>query len=135
VRLAALDRDFWHLLSGEEAHQRNPTTFWIPDRAERTSLQRGQAAKLIFEIEGEGDDGEVELQGERMWVLVAERVGDLYIGILDNDPAIEPADDVYLRRGAEIPFGPEHVIDFDDPPEHYWQAKLATSPTRVWSRE
>jgi hypothetical protein len=135
MRLAALDRDFWHLLSGEEAHQRSPATFWIPDRDERTNLQRGQAAKLIFEIEGEGDDGEVELIGERMWVLVTERVGDLYIGILDNDCVLEPADDVYLCRGAEIPFGAEHIIDVGDPPEEYWQPKLAKHPARTWSRE
>ena len=134
MRLATRERDLFELSSGEAAHARNPEKFWIPDRVAREGLRRGQAAKLVFEIEGE-EDGHVMIQGERMWVIVAERVDDLYVGILDNEPCIEPADDVYLRQGAEIPFAAEHVIDIDEPPEDYWQQRLAATPTRTWPRE
>jgi hypothetical protein len=135
MRLAGIERDFFELASGEEAHSRNPKTFWIPERSVRESLRRGQAAKLIFEIEGEEEDGSVVVQGERMWVIVSELVGSLYVGVLDNEPCIQAAEDVYLRKGAEVPFGPEHVIDIGDPPEEYWQRRLAAAPTRTWPRE
>lgn len=112
MRLAAISTDFWELRNGEVAHASAPDTFWLPPKDNRRSLVRGQAAKLIFDIEGVTEQGDVEVQGERMWVIVAERVEDLYIGILDNQPALlEPSEDTYLCFGAEIPFGPEHVID------------------------
>jgi hypothetical protein len=135
MRLATLDRDRWQLLSGEQAHHRNPLSFALPDRDERTNLQRGQAARLIFEIEVEGNHGEVELLAERMWVLVAEQIDEFYIGMLDNDPTVELAEDVYLCRGAEVPFAPEHVIEIGDPPKEYWLRTLATPASRVWPRE
>lgn len=57
---------------------------------------------MIFEIEGQdADTGAIEVSGERMWVIVSEKVGDTYIGVLDNLPAtIELADDVYLRTSS-----------------------------------
>jgi hypothetical protein len=135
VRLAAHSTDFWQLRSGEEAHRSNPATFWIPPLAERQGLERGQAAKLIFELEGIEEDGSVGVMSERMWVIVAERVGDLFVGVLDNQPAfIEITDSVYLRFGAEVPFGPEHVIDISEPPEDYARWQLGQPPERVWPR-
>jgi len=135
MRFASFDPDFFQLRSAEEDHRQHPDTFHIPDPAARSSLRRGQAAKLIFEIEGEGEDGEIEILGERMWVIVSEAFGGHYIGILDNDPMVEPADDVYLCRGAEIPFGPEHVIAIGDPPSDYYETRLSAPPTRVWPRD
>src|SRR5678815_806389 len=120
MRLASLERDFWQLRSAEESHRAHPETFWVPPLAERCGLSRGKAARLIFEVESEDESGARVVNGERMWVIVSERVGNQYIGILDSQPAtIEPSDGVYLRFGAEIPFGPEHVIDIADPPEDY----------------
>ncbi len=136
MRLPTFERDFWELRSGEAAHRENPDTFWIPPLEQRQSLKRGQAARLIFEIEGTDEEGNVSVQGERMWVIVSERCGDFYIGLLDNKPAsIEPADDVYLCFGAEVPFLPEHVIDIDDPPSDYAEWQLGQEPERRWPRE
>jgi hypothetical protein len=136
MRLPKLECDFWTLRSGEESHRAHPEQFWIPPLEARRNLRRGQAARLIFDIEAEDEHGHVVAGGERMWVIVAERVGDQYIGILDNEPAcLEPSDTVYLCVGAEIPFAPEHVIDIADPPADYAERRLAREPRRVWPRE
>ena len=133
MRLADRQRDYWELASAEEMNRAHPDTFPIPLREDRMSLRRGQAAKLIFEIERELDDGTPDVMGERMWVIVAERVGDLYVGILDNEPAsIESGDGVYLCKGAEVPFGPEHVIAIGNPPPEHWEQRLAQEPARRW---
>ncbi len=59
----------------------------------------------------------------------------MYLGMLDNQPgSIEAADDAYLVRGAEIPFGPEHVIDIATPPAEYIDEMRGASPTRTWPR-
>jgi hypothetical protein len=136
MRLAQLDSDFWRLRSAEESHLAHPDTFWIPPLHLRESLQRGQAAKLIFEIEGEEQDGAVSVLAERMWVIVAEKIGDIFIGILDNRPVcLEPSNDVYLRLGAEVPFRAEHVIDIGEPPPDYAKWQLDQGPERCWPRE
>jgi hypothetical protein len=103
---------------------------------QRQTLTRGQAAKLIFDIETEDDSGKAVLTGERMWVIVAERIGEFYIGILDCQPAsMTPDDSAYLRFGAEIPFAPEHVIEIGAPPPSYVQWQLSQPPERSWSRD
>lgn len=136
MRLASFEGDFWQLRSGEDSHRQHPDSFWIPSLSDRQSLQRGRAARLIFEIEGEEEDGSIAIQGERMWVIVAERVGDAYIGILDDQPAcLEPAENVYLRFGAEVPFRAEHVINIGQPPPEYIEWQLGQPPDRVWPRE
>jgi hypothetical protein len=136
MRLATFERDFWQLRSGEQSHREHPDSFWIPSSSDRQSLQRGQAAKLMFDIEYEEEDGSIAIQVERMWVIVAECVGDTYIGILDNQPAcFEPSDDVYLRLGAEVPFRAEHVIDIHQPPQEHVEWQLGQPPDRVWPRE
>jgi hypothetical protein len=136
MRLPSLDRDFWQLRSAEKSKHEHPDTFWIPPLEQLTSLRRGQSARLIFEVEGQNEEGAVEVQGERMWVIIAERIGDIYIGILDNQPAsIEPAEGVYLCFGAEIPFMPEHVIDIGNPPVDYVDWQLGQVPERRWPRD
>jgi hypothetical protein len=136
MRLASLEQDYWELRSAEEAHRQNPASFWIPALTDRQNLQKGQAAKLIFDIEGVNEDGTIELQGERIWVIVAERYHDFYIGILDDQPAsVEQNDKTYLCFGAEIPFLPEHIIDLAQPPEDYVNWQLSQPPARKWSRE
>jgi hypothetical protein len=136
MRLASFERDFWQLRSGEESHRQHPDRFCIPPHEQRKNLQRGDAARLIFEIEGEQDDGTLAVQGERMWVIVAEKIGDTYIGILDNQPALlEPSDGVYLRFGAEVPFQAEHVIDVRQPPPEYVEWQLGQKPERIWPRD
>ena len=136
LRLPTLERNFWQLASGEKANAEHPDTFWIPEKERRENLKRGDAAKLIFELEAEHEDtGAIEIGRERMWVIVAEKIGNTYIGILDNQPAmIEPADNVYLRFGAEVPFTAEHVIDIDRPPNEYIEWQLSQPPERRWPR-
>ena len=136
MRLPTFERDFWALYSGEESHAANPDKFWIPPIEQRRALERGKAARLMFAIEGEEEDGKIVVQVERMWVIVAERVGDQYIVILDSKPAsFEPSDTSYLCLGAEIPFGPEHVIDILEPPQAYVHWQLGQAPERIWPRE
>ena len=135
MRLANRKLDFWELRSGEASHKAHPDTFWIPPLADRQNLRRGQAAKLIFEIDAQREDGSREEAAERMWVIVAERVGDVYIGILDNQPAfVEAEGEFYLRRGAEVPFRAEHVVDIDDPPPDYAATRLREEPVGRWLR-
>ena len=135
VRLADLATDFWTLRSGEASHEQHPDRFWIPPIEERGGLRRGDAAKLIFDIEGFNPDGSVAVEGERMWVIVSEVVGNLFVGILDSQPAcLDPESDAYLRFGVEVPFAPEHVIDIASPPEDYVEWQLGLAPERTWPR-
>ena len=135
MRRATLEDHYWHLESGEARHLEYGDAFWIPAAVDRQQLRRGQAAKLLFQIEAEGADG-IELTVERMWVIVAEQVGEGYIGILDNQPAsLEPGPHVYLTEGAEVPFWPEHVIDLDEPPAEWIEHRLGQPPSRRWPRD
>jgi hypothetical protein len=133
MRLPELSRDYWQLLSAEAANAAHPDTFLIPPRAARVTLARGSAAQLMFDIEGIDEEGQVQSGVERMWVIVAEKVADVYVGILDNQPAcLEPSDSTYLCFGAEIPFRAEHVINIHVPPKDYADWQLSQPPERVW---
>ena len=136
MRLPSLDEDGWELRSAEEAHARNTATFWIPDLERRRSLQRGQGVKLLFTIHRTHPNGRKEISGERMWVVISNRVGNHFIGRLVNKPACELDSEVhYLSVGAEIPFGVEHVADIDDPPEDYADRILCDPPVRRWLQD
>lgn len=131
----SIKTDYWELRSAEESHAKYGDKFWIPSREERQSLKRGQAARLMFDIEAD-NAGELEVSGERMWVIVSEVIGDTYIGILDNQPVcVDPDDDFYLQFGAEVPFQAKHVIDVDAPPQDYVEELLSQNPARIWPRE
>ncbi len=117
-RLATLEEDAWELESGEARHAEAPDSFQIPSRDVRESLSVGDAVKLLFNIESEGESG-LERNVERMWVIIRERVGDLYVGVLDSSPcSIEPDPD-FLARGSEVVFGPEHIVDVSSPSSEY----------------
>ena len=136
MRLASLDKDYWELLSAEMHNAQYPETFVIPPIERRSSLKRGDAAKLMFMIESVDEDGETVRFVERIFVIVAEILDDAYIGILDDQPAsIVVTDDTYLCFGAEVPFLPEHVTKIDRPPEKYVDWQLSQPPERVWARE
>lgn len=117
-RFTTIDDDGWQLESGEARHAETPDTFQIPSRDQRESLVAGDAAKLLFDIEADGEDG-IERGVERMWVIVRRRVGALYVGVLDSTPASIEPDPEFLARGQEILFGPEHIIDISSPPREY----------------
>jgi hypothetical protein len=48
-----------------------------------------------------------------MWVVVADVVGDGYIGVLDSHPGSSHA---AVQRGSMIPFTAEHICDIDAGP-------------------
>jgi hypothetical protein len=86
-------------------HEKHPDTFHIPDERDLWSLGTGDFAKLIFTIpEGVDPDGMV---GERMWVVIRERAGDDFVGVLDNEPLC--FDD--LRLGDLIGFSAANIAD------------------------
>lgn len=135
MRLATFETDFWQLRDAELCHEQDPDRFWIPPLEERCNLRRGQSAKLIFDIESTDEDGNIVVTGERMWVTVSERVADLYIGILENQPvSLHRNSEVYLTMGAEIPFGANHVADIGNPPEAFVRWQLGQPPDRIWPR-
>ena len=115
--------------SGEARHADAPDTFWIPDRASREGLRPGDLAKLIFCISV--DDAEEPVAVERMWVIVRQRVGDWYLGILDNEPgAIAENDEFWV--GTEVPFSAHHVINIEERDEKTL-ALAQAEPRRRWS--
>jgi hypothetical protein len=72
-----------------------------------------------------------------MWVIVSERVGDRYIGVLDNRPHTVPpvAGEFYLKEGVEVPFAPRDVLEIahPDPPRLFaWWA--LRRPKERWRR-
>jgi hypothetical protein len=131
MREPNFDQDGWCLEDGEELQREAPETFWLPELKDRQSLHPGDLVKLIFRISVDNEDEPVAV--ERMWVIVRERVGEQYLGILDNDPyAIEENEELW--SGVELPFSPRHVIDIDraDVAEKSQPVPL---PTRFWDRD
>jgi len=106
-RLTSLDIDGWMIDDGEVTHAGAPNTYWIPPLADRTSIHRGDMAKLCFYIRVANEAGEVFDEGERMWVWVTGRVDDWYRGELDNQPCC--TDDI--SPGLEVWFQARHVIN------------------------
>jgi uncharacterized protein YegJ (DUF2314 family) len=107
MRAPDLVRDGWCLEDGEQRHRDAPATFFIPDLELRKILQPGDVAQLIFRIAVEGDEHGV---GERMWVIIRERVPGGYVGMLNNDPD-SIGKNGRLWCGAELPFEYRHIID------------------------
>lgn len=130
MREADLDVDGWCLEDGEARHREAPDTFWLPELERREALQPGDLAKLVFRISVDSEEQPVTV--ERMWVLVRERIGLHYLGVLANDPcSIEENDQLW--RGVEFPFEPRHVIDIHLADEAT-RAKAADPPRRAWPR-
>jgi len=117
--------DGWSLVSAEERHASSPITFQIPSKKERGSLQIGDGAKLLFDIETRMEGIIVDRGVDRMWVIVKSLAEDGYLGILDNNPGI--AENLRLCEGDIILFGPEHVIDIETPPREYIVKKYGSS--------
>ncbi len=67
MRLPNIEADGWELRSGEAAHAKSPSSFWIPSLEDRKDLRRGLGAKLIFDIECVNDSDKLGVNGERMW--------------------------------------------------------------------
>ena len=125
-----IDLDGWCLDDGEARHREAPATFQIPGLEQRQELKPGDLAKLIFHIAVDSDEKPFAV--ERMWVLVREKVGERYLGVLDNDPdSIEENDEFW--SGIELPFSARHVIDIELADEAT-RALAMRRPTRMWDR-
>ena len=110
-RLAVIEIDGWHLLSGVASNERWPKTFTIPEESERYSLKVGDTVKLQFEFSLPSLEGDQkELFGERMWVNVTGSTGPYLIGELANMPCCSDEQDNLKARDTVV-FLPEHVID------------------------
>lgn len=121
-RLATFEEDFLQLRSGENVNQENPEDFWIPPLEERLNLKKGDGVKLIFDFEAFDENGNLQIGGERMWVVVKEKIDDFYLGILDNQPA--SIDEGFLDRNSEIYFKAEHIVDINHPPKDYLEERF-----------
>lgn len=112
MRLRTLEIDSWQLQSAETSRLRNPAPFLLPPPELRRDLKPGDAVRLIFDVETRDGLGTAMLTSVRLWVVVRERVGDVHVGTLDTEPGILPwKNPEGLRRGVEIPFKAEHVIE------------------------
>lgn len=135
MRLPTLEEDFWALESGEDRHAAYPESFEIPSAADRALLKRGDAAKLLFNIECVDEHGNVGVEVERMWVVISEVSAPYYIGYLTNKPmSVEPDSDFYLVQDVEVPFLAEHIIEIDRPPDRFLDLLFSEPPRRSWPR-
>jgi hypothetical protein len=125
ARRPSIDADGWTLVSAEERHAANPHSFEIPSRAMRESLVPGVAAKLLFDIQTREAGRVIDHGVDRMWVIVKARDGHGYLGVLDNDPG--RAENLTLKAGDTIRFGPQHVAGIESPPRDYVVAKYGES--------
>ncbi len=105
IQLATYKNNRYKLENGEERHRKYPDTFYIPKLVLRGNLQSNDIVKLIFKMQEKTDLNNIVV--ERMWVIIEKKIGNFYIGILDNDPLA----DVYLQCGDKIYFKSRHIID------------------------
>jgi hypothetical protein len=118
-------RDGWELVPAEDLNAAHPETFQIPAREKRESLAPGDGAKLLFDIETREEGRVVDRGVDRMWVIVKTRTERGYIGVLDSDPGA--AENLRLREGDSVTFGPEHIADIATPPRQYVIKKYGAS--------
>lgn len=116
LRLATLDLDGYHLLSGLAQHHRTPETFDMPSEVYRRNIKVGTLVKLPFEISVPEDDEYGDISEERMWVIFNKKRGPYYEGTLDSIPVCSDDQD-FIDHGQSIIFLPEHVIDILDEKE------------------
>ena len=116
-RWTNLNDDGWALVSAEARRDASPATFEIPPIDVRRSLRRGDAAKLLFEIETREAGVVVDRGVDRMWVVVTGREDEFYVGVLTSDPG--KAEGLGLRPGSELIFLPEHICAVDRPPDDF----------------
>ena len=107
----------WELVSAVERNEVSPDTFIIPSETIRSSLKRGDAAKILFDIETKEDGIVVDRGVDRMWVIVTSVTVTGYIGVLDSNPGY--AENLKLAQGDLIEFGADHVCEIDTPPTEY----------------
>lgn len=113
----------WTLVSAEARNAKNPKTFYIPSFEERSSLSRGMAAKLLFDITTIEDGKIIDRGIDRMWVIVTSVLDVGYQGVLDSNPGM--ADGLALAKGDLVFFRPEHICGLDRPPREFLVTELS----------
>jgi hypothetical protein len=129
MRMPSFEMDGWRLKDGEQLHRDAPATFHIPDLLLRKLLDPGDYAKLVFEIDIEGEEFP---SVERMWVIIREKISGGYVGMLENKPASIPEND-RLWVGTELPFEYRHIVDASPGDEETRAAARAPVPI-PWDR-
>ena len=85
------------LIDGIDRNQKNPNTFQIPSKQDKSNLKVGDHVKLGFEdVEGT----------ERMWVKINHISGDHFVGFLDNDPSFLKS----IRHKDLVEFNSKHIL-------------------------
>jgi hypothetical protein len=103
----------FRLVNAEDRARDHFPMFQIPDLSTRRRLTTGMYVKLGFtDRDGQPD----RARGERMWVQITDVIASdagtiVYLGTLSNDPIT--FDDEELKRGDNVTFGPEHVMEWD----------------------
>ncbi|WP_440904789.1 DUF2314 domain-containing protein [Catenovulum sp. SX2] len=108
----------WYLEDGVARNKEFPSTFFIPKQWKKALVGQGDIVKLMFNISFT-DDGKEACEIERMWVIVTEKSGDLYKGVLDNDPYCTSE----LKSGVSVEFEGRHIIAIEY--ERPWKKILA----------
>jgi len=100
----------WSLENAQKLADEFIYTFYKPSEEVVSLLNAGNQAKLIFSFES--DDPE-DPSAERMWVEITEKIGNKFVGYLDNDPAHIKD----LKYKDVIEFNEIHIVDtdLDDP--------------------
>lgn len=108
---------FW-LLDAVEHQKQHPSTFELPDERNRSEVQAGEWAKLIFVF-----PTEPQHTFERMWVRVEAVKPTWYGGSLDNQPKTGGFVDI----GAKLRFEARHIVSIW-PPRAYSGPLLLRPP-------
>jgi len=115
------EKSGWALVSATARKKTFPDSFEIPSLEKRSSLKRGDAAQLLFDIETKEAGVVVDRGVDRMWVIVVDVLPDGYRGVLDSDPGV--AENLRLLRGDLIEFGADHICKIDTPPEAFLKSE------------
>ena len=105
-RLPSIGRDRFELLDAVEWNRSHTETYPIPAAAERTGLQRGDLVQLTFNIRV----SKAKKTTERIWVIVDRKIGDFFVGVVDNDSEFHLSHNL-VKRGDEVAFRPENVCN------------------------
>jgi len=132
MKLPSIENDFWDIQY--PSIDPNDKELMI----NREKLIRGDAVKLSFKLIPNERHMDIHLFMESMWLVITEKFkDDLFIGILTNSPVhTQRSKTDYLKKGAEIPFHKDYVLDIQlAPSPEEAEAYISTQPvTAVWPR-
>ena len=107
VKTPSIKQPRWHLVDADPIAAKHKETFEKPTRQEISRVRPGDHVMLIFRF---GPPGCESRPGERMWVLVDERLrAEGFRGRLRNDPFIVDT----VKFDDPVEFKACHVISID----------------------